>query len=87
MLLISLSIDRRVCNRKPSTNPLRLFPLYPSYLDVFFISLLLEIERVVCYIPVGIQKVMGIVYQPLLLNYLGECPPAPLSVYGPGIFT
>ena len=36
MLLISLLIDREVCSRKPSTNPVGLFPLYPSYLDVFF---------------------------------------------------
>ena len=38
MLLISLSIDRGVCSCKHSTNPLGLFQLYPSYLDVFHLS-------------------------------------------------
>ena len=38
----------RVWSRKASTNPLGLFPLYLSYLDVFSISLLLEIERAYC---------------------------------------
>ena len=64
MLLILLSIDLGVFSRTPSKTPLGSFPLYPSYLDVFSISLLLEIERVVCYILIGIQKVMGIAYQP-----------------------
>ena len=59
MLLISLLIDREVCSRKPSTDPLELFPQYPSYLDVFSISLQLEIERVVCYNPVEIPKAIS----------------------------
>ena len=56
MFLISLSIDSGVCNRKSSINALRLLQLYPLYLDLFSISLLLETEHVASYIHVGSQN-------------------------------
>ena len=55
-------VDRGVYNRMLFTSPLGLFLLYPTYLDTFSKSPLLETEHVVCYNLVESQKAMKIIY-------------------------